>query len=92
MCVSIHYHFVGGKNVYPGRQDDVQSVHSLYEVTEHDRKLKLGWKVLVGGLCTLAMLLECTNVVLSSRRENTYHPIDYEMSVPRDLPVRNDTV
>ena len=54
------------ETVYHGRQDDVQSVHSMYEVTERDRKLKSGWKVLVGGLCTLAMLLECTNVVLSS--------------------------
>ena len=56
------------------RQDDVQYVHSMYEVTERDIKLKLGLKVLVGGLCTLAMLLECTNVVLSLRRD---HPIDY---------------
>ena len=49
-------------------------------------------EVLVGGLCTLAMLLECTNVVLSSRRENKDHPIDYDMRVPRVLPVRNDTL
>ena len=61
-------------------------------MTERDRKLKPGWKVLVGGLCTLAMLLECTNVVLSSRKENKDHTIDYEMSVPRVLPVRNDTM
>ena len=78
------------ETVYHGRQDDVQSVHSMYEVTERDIKLKPGWKVLVGGLCTLAMLLECTNVVLSSRRENKDHPIDYEMRVPRIIPVRND--
>ena len=65
---------------------------SLYEVTERDRKQKPGWKVLIGGLCTLVMLLQCTNVVLSSRRENKVHPIDYEMSVPRVLPVRNDTL
>ena len=38
------------------------------------------------------MLLECTNVVLSSRMENKDHPIDYVMSVPRVLPVRNDTL
>ena len=80
------------ETVYHGGQDDVQSVHSMYEVTERDRKLKPGWKVLVGGLCTLAMLLVCTNVVLSSRRENKDHPIDYEMRVPRVLPVRNDTL
>ena len=80
------------ETVYHGRQDDVQSVYSMYEVTERDRKLKPGWKVLVGCLCTLAMLLECTNVILSSRRENNDHPIDYEMRVPRVLPVRNDTL
>ena len=44
-----------------GRNDGVQSVHSLYEVTERDRKLKPGRKVFVRGLCTLAMFLECTN-------------------------------
>ena len=44
------------ETVYHGRQDDVQSVDSMCEVTEHDRKLKPGWKVLVGDLCTLAML------------------------------------
>ena len=71
------------KTVYHGRQYDVQSVHSLYEVTERDRKLKPGWKFLVGGVCTLAMLLECTNVVLYSRRENKDHPIDYEMRVSK---------
>ena len=70
---------ISKETVYHGRQDDVQSVHSMYEVTERDRKLKPGWKVLVGGLCALAMLLECTNVVLSSCRENKDHPIDYEM-------------
>ena len=59
------------ETVYHGRQDDVQFVHSMYEVTI--QKLKPRWKVLVGGLCTLAMLLECTNVVLSSRRENNDH-------------------
>ena len=78
------------ETVYHGRQDDVQSVHSMYEVIERERKLKPGWKVLVGGLCTLAMLLECTNVVLSSRRED--HPIDYEMRLPRVPHVRNDTL
>ena len=31
-------------------------------------------------------------MVLSSRRENKDHPIDYEMHVPRVLPVRNDTL
>ena len=64
--------------VYHGRQDDVQSVHSMHEV-------------LVRGLCTLAMLLESPNVVLSSRMENKDHPIDYEMRVSRVIPVRNDT-
>ena len=72
------------------RQDDVQSVHILYEVTDRDRKP--GCKVLVGGLCTLAMLLECTNVVLSSHREYKDHLIDYEMSVSRVIPLRNDTL
>ena len=80
------------ETVYHGRQDDVQSVHSMYELTERDRKLKPGWKILVGGLCTLAMLLECTNVVLSSRMENKDPPIDYEMRLPRVLPVKNDTM
>ena len=80
------------ETVYHGRQDDVQSVHFMYVVTERDSKLKHEWKVLVGGLCTLTMLLECTNVVLSSRRENKDHPIDYEMRVPKVLPVRNDTM
>ena len=78
--------------VYHRRQDGVQSVHSMYEVTERYRKLKPGWKVLVGGLCTLAMLLEYTNVVLSSRKDNNDHPIDYEMRVPRVLPIRNNTM
>ena len=67
-------------------------VHRMYEGTQCDRKLKPGMKVLVGGLCTLAMLLECTNVVLSSRRENKDHPIDYEMRVLRVIPVRNNTI
>ena len=80
------------ETVYHEIQDDVQSVHSMYEVTERERKLKPGWKVLVVGLCTLAMLLECTNVVLSLRRENKDHPMDYEMRIPRVLPVRNDTL
>ena len=35
------------ETVYHGRQDDVQSAHSMYEVTERDIKLKPGWKVLV---------------------------------------------
>ena len=83
---------MSNKSVYHGRQYDVQSVHSLNEVTGHDRNLKPGWKVLVGGLCTLAMLLEFTNVVLSLRMENKDHPIDYEMSVPRVLPAQNDTL
>ena len=80
------------ETVYHGRQDDVQSVHSMYEVTERHRKLKPRSKVLVRGLCTLAILLQCTNVVMSSRRENKDHPIDYQMSVQRVLPVRNDTL
>ena len=46
----LSYKHVRKEIVYHGRQDDVQSVHSLYEVTEHDRKLKPGWKVLAGGL------------------------------------------
>ena len=41
------------ETVYHGRQDDVQSVHSMYEVTERDGKLKPGRKVLVGGLFVL---------------------------------------
>ena len=61
-------------------------------MTERDIKLKPGWKVLVGGICTLAMLLECTIVVLLSRRENKDHLIDYEMRVSRVIPVRNDTL
>ena len=77
------------ETVYYGRQDVVQSVHSMYEVTERDIKLNPGWTILVGGFCTLTMLLECTNVVLSSRRKNKAHPIDYEMRVTRVLPVRN---
>ena len=64
----------------------------MYEVTERERKLKPGWKVLVGSLCTLAMLLECTNVVLSSRMDNKNHPIDYEIRVSRVVPVKNDTL
>ena len=40
----------------------------------------------------LAMLLECTNVLLSSRRENKDHSIDNKMRVPRVRPVRNDTL
>ena len=40
-------------------------------------------------MCTIAMLLECTNVVLSSQRENKEHLIDYEKTVERVLPVRN---
>ena len=83
---------MSNETVYHGRQDDVQSVHSMYEVTARDRKRIPGWKVLVRGLCTLAMLLECINLVLSSRRENKDHPIDYEIRMPRVLPVRNDTV
>ena len=63
----------------------------MYEVTERDRKLKPGC-FFVGGLYILAMLLECTNVVLSSRMENKDHMIDYERRVPRVLPVRNDTM
>ena len=59
------------ETVYHLRYDDFQFLNSMYELTERDRKLKPGWKVLVGGLCTLAMLLECTNVALSSQRENT---------------------
>ena len=80
------------ETVYHGRQDDVQSAHSMHEVTERDRKPKPGWKVLVEGLCTLAMLLECNNVILSSHKDNKDHPIDYEMGVKRVLPVRNDTM
>ena len=30
------------ETVYHGRQDDVQSAHSMYEVTERDRKPKPG--------------------------------------------------
>ena len=63
------------ETVYHGIQDDVQSVHSLYEVTERDRKLKPGRKVLVGGLCTLGMFLECLRT-----GGNKDHPIDYEIS------------
>ena len=48
---------MSNESVYHGRQDDVQSIQSLYEVTERDRKLKHGWKILVGGWCALAMLL-----------------------------------
>ena len=36
------------ESVYHGRQDDVQSVNSVYEVTERDIKRKPVWKVLVG--------------------------------------------
>ena len=78
------------ETIYHERQDDVQSVHSLYEVTERNRKP--GWNILVGNLCTLAMLLECTNVVQSARRENTDLLIDIEMSVPSVLRCQNDTV
>ena len=38
------------KTIYNGRQDDVQFVHRLYEVTEHDGKLQPGLKVLVESL------------------------------------------
>ena len=30
------------ETVYHGRQDDVQTVHSMYEVTEREIKLKHG--------------------------------------------------
>ena len=50
----------------------------LYEVADPDRKLKPGWKVLVGNLNILAMLLECTKVVRSSRREKRDNPIVYD--------------
>ena len=46
------------ETVYHGKQDDLQSVHSLYEVTDRDRKLNPGWKVLMESLCTIAMLME----------------------------------
>ena len=62
------------ETVYHGRKDDVQSVHGLYEVIDRVRKLKPGWKVLVGSLCTITMLLECTNVVLLSQRGKKEHP------------------
>ena len=74
------------ETVYHGRNDDIQSVHTLYEVTERNIILQHEWKVLVGSLCTL------TNVVLSSRRENKDHPNAYEMRVVRVIPVRNDTL
>ena len=61
-------------------------------MTERDITLKPVWKILVGGLCTLARLLEGTNVVLSSRMEYKDQPIDYEMRVSRVLPVRNDNM
>ena len=85
ICKEKSLHFVNVHQVvnmsketlYHGRHDDVQSVQSLYEVTERDRKLKPEWKVLVGGLCTLAMLLECSNVVLSSQRGTKDQPIEY---------------
>ena len=63
------------ETVYHGRQDDAESVNSMYGLPNRDINLKSGLKVLVVSLCTLAMLLECTNVVLSSRRENNHHPI-----------------
>ena len=77
------------ESVYHGRKDDVQFVYSLYEVTEHDRKLKPGWKVLVRGLCTLSILLECTNVVLSSRSDTKDQPIDYERTESTTCPKRH---
>ena len=43
------------ETVYHGSQEDDQSVHSLYEVTDRDRNLKSGWKILVGSLCKIAM-------------------------------------
>ena len=46
----------------------------------------------VGILCTIAILLEYTNVVLYSRRENNKHPIDCEITVSRVLPVRDNTL
>ena len=78
------------ENVYHGTQNDVQSVLSLYKVTEWDKKLNPGWKVLMGSWCTIPMLLKCFNVVLSSRRKNKDHPIGYEITVPRVIPVRNN--
>ena len=53
------------ETVYHGRQHNVHSVHRLYEAIERDRKLKPGWKVLVGGLCTLAMSMEVINSILA---------------------------
>ena len=57
ICKEILRHLVNGyreinisnETVYHGRQDDAQSVHSLYGVIERDMKLKRGWKVLVVG-------------------------------------------
>ena len=83
---------MSNETVYHGRQDIIQSVHSMHEVTVRKIKLKHGWKVLVGSLCTLVMLLECTNMAMSSRRDNMDRSIAYNMRVPRVLLVRNDNL
>ena len=49
---------MSNETVYHGRQDDVHSVHSLYEVTERDIKPKPGWTVLVRGFVYLSHVAE----------------------------------
>ena len=51
-------------------------VRSLQNTHFNKFKLTPGWKLACATLCTIAMLLECTNVILSSRRTNNNHPIN----------------
>ena len=69
--------------------DEVESLHKP-KFNVKKTKLKPGWKLACTILCTIALMLECTNVILSSRCNKNNHSVQDQREVktinPRAMP------
>ena len=58
-------------------KDEVESLHKT-KFKVNKTKLKPEWKLACTILCTIALMLECTNVILSSRCNESNHSVQVQ--------------
>ena len=58
-------------------KDEVESLHKT-KFKVNKTKLKPEWKLACTIVCTIALMLECTNVILSSRCNENNHSVQVQ--------------
>ena len=66
---------------------------TISKLFPQDRNIKFGWKALCTLLCTIALILECTNVTLNERCNHQHNQTTVLLlkTMPKLLPVHSET-